>query len=114
LTYPATRGTLRHMLELLVVVFGPLVPFALLALASLRWGRETRPGFDERPVTDDRPNWYPISHRPLPRSAPPDPPRSGTPVPQPKPKAKPAPVRPARPPRPAPGAAWSVERPGSA
>jgi hypothetical protein len=103
------------MLEALAVMLAPLAVFGLLALAALRWGSETRPGFDERPVLDDRPNWWPISHRPLPRSAPPEPPSRGTPAPKPE-RAAPAPppARGPRAPRPAHGAAWSVERPGRA
>jgi hypothetical protein len=113
LTDPESHGTLEGMLETLAVMLAPLAVFGLLALASLRWGRETRPGFDERLIVDDRPNWWPISHRPLPRSSPPVPPQRGTPEPAPEPvrESAPATPRPARPPRPATGLAWSVERP---
>jgi len=104
------------MLEALFVMLAPLAIFGLLALASMRWGRETRPGFDERPILDDRPNWWPISHRPLPRSSPPAPPSSGTPerVAEPDRAGAPVAARPVRSPRPATGVAWSVERPEGA
>jgi len=38
----------------------PTVVFGLFAIAALLWGAESRPGFDEKPVLDDRPNWFPI------------------------------------------------------
>src|SRR3954454_3666977 len=45
----------------LLLAFGlPTLGFGLFALLALRFGAETRPGFDERPIKDDRPNWYPI------------------------------------------------------
>jgi len=45
---------------LLVAVLGPTVVFGLFALLAVRFGAESRPYFDERPVVDDRPNWFPI------------------------------------------------------
>ena len=77
----------------LALVLLPMAAFGLLALLSLRFGAESRPGFDERPVRDDRPNWPPIARagaRAAP-PAPPAPPRGGEPVP-----AAPAPARPPR------------------
>jgi hypothetical protein len=100
------------MLETLAVMLAPLAAFGVLALAALLWGRESRPGFDERPIVDDRPNWWPISRRPLTRSSPPAPPSGGTPAPVPEPVQAKAPATPraTRPPRPATGVAWVVER----
>jgi hypothetical protein len=54
------------MVELLLVMLVPTAVFGLFAVLSLWLGAESRPWFDERPVRDDRPNWYPISRR-LPR-----------------------------------------------
>lgn len=48
----------------LAAIFLPMAAFGLLALLSLRFGAETRPGFDEKPVLDDRPNWPAIARRP--------------------------------------------------
>ena len=39
----------------------PTVVFGAFALLSMWLGQETRPWFNERPVHDDRPNWYPIA-----------------------------------------------------
>jgi hypothetical protein len=44
----------------LLAMFGPTVVFGLFALLAVRFGAESRPWFDERPVVDDRPNWFPI------------------------------------------------------
>jgi hypothetical protein len=44
----------------LLAMFGPMVVFGLFALLAMRFGAESRPYFDERPVVDDRPNWFPI------------------------------------------------------
>jgi hypothetical protein len=44
----------------LVAILGPTVAFGLFALICMRFGAESRPYFDERPVLDDRPNWFPI------------------------------------------------------
>jgi hypothetical protein len=49
------------MVELLVVMLLPTLVFGIFAVLSLWLGAETRPWFDERPVYDDRPNWYPIA-----------------------------------------------------
>lgn len=79
----------------------PMAAFGLLALLSLRFGAESRPGFDGRPVRDDRPNWPPIARagaRPAP-AATPAPPSGGEPVPA-AATAAPAP-RPSATPRPA-------------
>jgi hypothetical protein len=73
------------MVEVLLVMFLPMLIFGVFALAAMWLGAETRPWFDERPVLDDRPNWWPI-RRSVPRDEdvdeddrdePPD----GTPVP---------------------------------
>jgi hypothetical protein len=45
----------------LLAMFGPTVVFGLFALLAMRFGAESRPYFDERPVLDDRPNWFPIA-----------------------------------------------------
>jgi hypothetical protein len=45
----------------LVAMLGPTVLFGLFALLAMRFGAESRPYFDERPVVDDRPNWFPIA-----------------------------------------------------
>jgi hypothetical protein len=45
----------------LLAMFGPTIVFGLFALLAMRYGAETRPWFDERPVVDDRPNWFPIA-----------------------------------------------------
>jgi hypothetical protein len=45
----------------LLAMFGPTVVFGLFALLCLRFGAESRPYFDERPVVDERPNWFPIA-----------------------------------------------------
>jgi len=47
----------------LVAMLGPTVVFGLFALLAVRFGAESRPYFDERPVVDDRPNWFPIAGR---------------------------------------------------
>ena len=49
------------MLELLVAMLVPTVGFGLFALLCVRFGAESRPYFDEQPVVDDRPNWFPIA-----------------------------------------------------
>jgi hypothetical protein len=46
---------------LLVAVLGPTIVFGLFALLAVRFGAESRPYFDERPVLDERPNWFPIA-----------------------------------------------------
>jgi hypothetical protein len=45
----------------LLAMFGPTVVFGLFALLAMRFGAESRPYFDERPVVDERPNWFPIA-----------------------------------------------------
>ena len=45
----------------LFAMIGPTVVFGLFALLAVRYGAESRPYFDERPVVDDRPNWFPIA-----------------------------------------------------
>jgi hypothetical protein len=45
----------------LLAMLGPTVAFGLFALLAMRFGAESRPYFDERPVVDDRPNWFPIA-----------------------------------------------------
>jgi hypothetical protein len=47
--------------ELLLAMLGPTVVFGLFALLAVKFGAESRPYFDERPVVDDRPNWFPIA-----------------------------------------------------
>src|SRR4051794_11822523 len=47
----------------LLAMLGPTVVFGLFALLAVRFGAESRPFFDERPVVDDRPNWFPIAGR---------------------------------------------------
>ena len=46
-----------------MAMLGPTVVFGLFALLAVRFGAESRPYFDERPVLDDRPNWFPIAGR---------------------------------------------------
>lgn len=83
------------MVELLLAMGVPTAGFGLFALLAMWAGAESRPWFDERPIRDDRPNWFPIARR-----APPqdedgpgdDEPRGGTPVPAPAPRQR---VRPA-------------------
>jgi hypothetical protein len=79
-------------MEVVLAIFGPTLGFGLFALLALRYGAESRPGFDERPVRDDRPNWFPI-----PRAAPQQPAqRSGGGHPdRVAPAPRPAPIRPA-------------------
>src|SRR5215213_1441752 len=49
------------MAEALFAMLAPTVGFGLFALLCLRFGAESRPYFDEQPVVDDRPNWFPIA-----------------------------------------------------
>jgi hypothetical protein len=82
------------MVELLMVMLLPTLVFGIFAVLSLWLGAETRPWFDERPVYDDRPNWYPIS-RTVPSDDDLDPaepeqePTDGTLAPVPAPAARP-------------------------
>jgi hypothetical protein len=46
--------------EVVIAFLAPTLGFGLFALLAMRYGAETRPGFDERPVRDDRPNWFAI------------------------------------------------------
>ena len=48
------------VVEVLLAMVGPMVVFGLFSLLAVRYGAETRPYFDERPVIDERPNWFPI------------------------------------------------------
>jgi len=84
------------MVEVLVGILLPPTIFGIFALLAVWLGAESRPWFDERPVLDDRPNWFPIVRR-VPRERdeePPeaDEPRDGTPEPvvtrQPRPAAR--------------------------
>jgi hypothetical protein len=80
----------------LVAMLGPTVVFGLFALLAVRFGAESRPYFDERPVIDERPNWFAIPRR-LPgddedeKDEDDDEPGGGTPAPV--PEAAPAPRR---------------------
>jgi hypothetical protein len=47
--------------EVLLAMFGPTIGFGLFALLCMKFGAESRPYFDERPVVDERPNWFPIA-----------------------------------------------------
>jgi hypothetical protein len=49
------------MAEVLLAMFGPTIAFGLFALLAAKFGAESRPYFDERPVVDERPNWFPIA-----------------------------------------------------
>jgi hypothetical protein len=53
-------GRIVVAVEVVITILGPTVGFGLFALLAMRYGAETRPGFDERPVKDDRPNWFAI------------------------------------------------------
>jgi hypothetical protein len=86
------------MVEVLLAMGVPTLIFGVFALLALFLGAETRPWFDERPVLDERPNWWPIS-RSLPRDEDDededdrDEPPDGTPVPVPAPRrGQPRPV----------------------
>jgi hypothetical protein len=82
------------MLEVLVGILLPPMIFGIFALLAMWLGAESRPWFDERPVLDDRPNWFPIMRR-VPRDRddeePDEEPRDGTPVPVPAPPVRPQP-----------------------
>ena len=47
--------------DVLFAMLAPTVVFGLFALLAIRFGAESRPYFDERPVVDERPNWFPIA-----------------------------------------------------
>ena len=73
------------MLEVLVGILLPPAVFGAFALLAMWLGAESRPWFDERPVLDDRPNWWPIVRR-LPSDGDEEPPEAdaphdGTPAP---------------------------------
>jgi hypothetical protein len=76
------------MLEVLLGIALPPLIFGAFALLALWLGAESRPWFDERPVLDDRPNWFPIVRRV------PDEPEDDVDLPEPPPAA-PLPVAPA-------------------
>jgi hypothetical protein len=96
---------------LLVAMGVPTLIFGILALLALRYGAESRPYFDERPVHDDRPNWFPIPRSvAVAENVDEAAPRDGEPAPAPAhPQAAPAPPasrsRPPSPAAPSPGAA---------
>jgi hypothetical protein len=58
---PDRRNVAGGMGAFLLAMFGPTIVFGLFALLCVKFGAESRPYFDERPVVDDRPNWFPIS-----------------------------------------------------
>jgi hypothetical protein len=47
--------------DVLFAMLAPTLGFGLFALLAIRFGAESRPYFDERPVVDERPNWFPIA-----------------------------------------------------
>ena len=49
------------MVDFLFAMFAPTIAFGLFALLAAKFGAESRPYFDERPVVDERPNWFPIA-----------------------------------------------------
>jgi hypothetical protein len=57
------RRSLDRVLEVLVGILLPPAVFGIFALLAMWLGAESRPWFDERPVYDDRPNWWPIVRR---------------------------------------------------
>jgi hypothetical protein len=99
------------VVEVVITILGPTVGFGLFALLAMRFGVDSRPGFDGKPVKDDRPNWFaipgsgPRPERPAPR------PRGGEGHRVRAPAARPAPAAAAR--RPAPAAAHAVRRPAA-
>jgi hypothetical protein len=76
---------------LLFAVGAPTLVFGLFALLAVRFGAESRPYFDEKPVYDDRPNWFPIA-RSVPASGDDDRPDDGEPLPAPEPAPRRAPA----------------------
>jgi hypothetical protein len=68
----------------LLVMLGPTVAFGLFALLAMRFGAESRPGFDGRPVRDDRPNGPAIARASARFEEDLRPPRGGTPEPAPE------------------------------
>src|SRR3954468_24682243 len=81
--------------EVLLAMFGPTVVFGLFALLAVKFGAESRPYFDERPVVDERPNWFPIGGSGSAAEADEDaePPADGEPEAVPEAAAMPAPRR---------------------
>jgi hypothetical protein len=83
------------VLEVLAGILLPPAIFGVFALLAVWLGAESRPWFDERPVLDDRPNWWPIVRRVPPDDDEvlvidePDEPDDGTPVPLEAPVARP-------------------------
>jgi hypothetical protein len=75
----------------LLAMLGPTVVFGLFAVLAVRFGAESRPYFDERPVIDERPNWFAIPRRLSDDDEDDDEPGGGTPAPL--PEAAPAPRR---------------------
>jgi hypothetical protein len=81
------------MVEVLLAMGLPTLIFGVFALLAMWLGAEQRPWFDERPVLDDRPNWWPIRRSvPAEDDEPRDEPPSGEPEPvadrgQPRPAA---------------------------
>jgi hypothetical protein len=72
------------VLDVLIGMGLPIVVFGAFALLSMWLGAESRPWFDERPVRDERPNWWPISRRlPTDDDEPAPEPPDGTTVPAP-------------------------------
>ncbi len=75
---------MKPMFELLLAMGVPTAGFGLFALLAYWAGAESRPWFDERPVLDDRPNWFPIARRiedpDAEEAEDDDEPRGGTPV----------------------------------
>jgi hypothetical protein len=100
------------MLEVLVGIALPPLIFGVFAVLAMWLGAETRPWFDERPVLDDRPNWFPIVRR-VPRERDDedaldvDERSGGTPAPEPEPVAA-AVARPAPRPQPRPAIATNA------
>jgi hypothetical protein len=47
--------------NVLFAMLAPTLGFGLFALLAIKFGAESRPYFDERPVVDERPNWFPIA-----------------------------------------------------
>jgi|SRR5919204_6909458 hypothetical protein len=87
------------MVEVLLAMGLPTLIFGVFALLAMWLGAESRPWFDERPVIDERPNWWPISRRVPADDEEPDEqdrgdePPDGTPAPVPAPpRAQPRPV----------------------
>jgi hypothetical protein len=48
-------------MEVILAFVVPTAIFGAFALLAMWLGAESRPWFDERPVLDDRPNWFPIA-----------------------------------------------------